>query len=140
MAQRRNAAEAEDLARLSEDVARWRRTRAKLSPMPGALWKAAVAVAGRLGVNPVRLALGLNYKALQSRVEADGEVVASASAGAPTARFVELSGTQVLGLPGVGGPVVEFADAHGTRVTVRLAAGTKLDMARLVTAFRRRQA
>ena len=140
MAQRRNAAEAEELARLSEDVARWRRTRAKRSPMPASLWKAAIALARRLGVNPVKNALGLNYKALRSRVEAGGGVAANASAGAPTGRFVELSGAQVLGLPGAGGSVVELADAHGTRVTVRLAAGTKLDVARLVAAFRGRQA
>jgi hypothetical protein len=137
MAQRGNAADAAELARLSGDVERWRRTRAKLSPMPGPLWRAAIALARRLGVNPVKNALGLNYKALRSRVEAGGEVAAGARAGAPTARFVELSGAQVLGLPGAGGPVVEFIDAHGTRVTVRLAAGTALDVARLVEAFRR---
>ena len=139
MAQRRNAAEAEELARLSEDVARWRRTRAKLSPMPAALWKAAVVVAGRLGVNPVRLALGINHRALQSR-RGRRRGWRGREGGRTTARFVGLSGTQVLGLRGAGGPVVELADAHGTRMTVRLAAGTKLDVARLVAAFRRRQA
>ena len=135
MARRRNAAEAQELARLSEDVERWRRTRGKLSPMPAPLWKAAIALARRLGVNPVKNALGLNYRALRSRVEADGEV--AASAGAPAARFVELSGAQVLGLPGAGGSVVEIADAHGARLTVRLVAGTQLDVARVVEAFRR---
>ena len=135
MGQRRNAADAEDLARLSEDVERWRRTRAKLSPMPAPLWKAAIALARRLGVNPVKNALGLNYRALRSRVEAGGEF--AASAGAPTARFVELSGAQVLGVPAATGPEVEVCDALGARLTVRLVAGTQLDVARVVEAFRR---
>lgn len=139
MAQRGNAADAAELARLSEEVERWRRTRAKLSPMPGPLWRMAIALARRLGVNPVKNALGLNYKALSSRVEAGSEVAAGARAGAraPTARFVELSGAQVLGVPAAPGPVVEVIDAHDARLTVRLAAGTALDVASLVEAFRR---
>ena len=137
MAQRGNAADAAELARLSEEVERWRRTRAKLSPMPAPLWKATIALARRLGVNPVKNALGLNYRALRSRVEAGGEVAASGSAGAPTARFVELSGAQVLGVPVATGPEVEVSDALGARLTVRLVAGNQLDVARLVEAFRR---
>ena len=135
MARRRNAAEAEDLARLSEDVVRWRRTRAKLSPMPAPLWRAAIALARRLGVNPVKNALGLNYTALRTRVEARGEVATSASTSSP--RFVELSGAQVLGVPAAPGSVVEVCDAHGARLTVHLVAGAQLDVARLVESFRR---
>ena len=135
MAQRRNAAEAEELAQLSEDVARWRRTRAKLTPMPAPLWKAAIALARRLGVNPVKNALGLNYKALRTRVEARGEVATSGATSSP--RFVELSGAQVLGLPAAPGSVVELSDADGARLMVRLVAGCELDVARLVEAFRR---
>jgi hypothetical protein len=135
MAQRRNAAEAEDLARLSEEVERWRRTRAKLSPMPAPLWRAAIALARRLGVNPVKNALGLNYTALRTRVEARGEVATSAGTSSP--RFVELAGAQVLGAPAAPGSVVEVCDAHGSRLTVRLVAGAQLDVARLVESFRR---
>ena len=60
MAYQEDAAGSADLAKLSEDVGRWRRTRAKLSPMPAALWSKATALAQRLGVHPVQSALGLN--------------------------------------------------------------------------------
>ena len=139
MAKRHSGADAaEDLARLSDDVERWRKTRAKLSPMPGPLWTGAIALARRLGVNPVKGALGLNYKALRTRVEASGRPAKSASAS--SARFVELSGAQVLGAPAAAGTVVEVSDAHGARLTVRLAAGGDLDVARVVEAFRRASA
>jgi hypothetical protein len=36
--------------------------------------------------------------------------------------------------------VVEIADAHGVRLTIRLDAGTPVDVARLVEAFRGRPA
>lgn len=135
MAKRHNGADAEELARLSEDVERWRRTRAKLSPMPVPLWNGAIALARRLGVNPVKNALGLNYKALRIRVEAGGGRATSTDA--PSARFVELSRAQGLGVPAVTGAVVEMSDAHGARLTVRLVADGDLDVARLVEAFRR---
>ena len=138
MARQRNAAaDARELAQLSKDVERWRQTRAKLSPMPAPLWAAAIALARRLGVNPVKEALGLNYTALRTRLDAArSDVVATAPA-----RFVELSGAQVMGLPSAApGSVLEFSDAHGTRLTVRLDAGASLDVARLVEAFRRRTA
>ena len=142
MAKRHSGADAadaaEDLARLSDDVERWRKTRAKLSPMPGPLWTGAIALARRLGVNRVKNALGLNYKALRNRVEASGRPAKSATAS--SARFVELSGAQVLGAPAAAGTVVEVSDAHGARLTVRLAAGGDLDVARVVEAFRRASA
>ena len=138
MAKRRSAAEAEDLARLNEGVERWRRTRAKLSPMPAPLWNGAIALARRLGVNPVKDALGLNYKALRTRVETSRG--GAPSTAASSARFVELSGAQVLGVPAAAGAVVEVSDAHGARLTVRLVAGGDLDVARVVEAFRRASA
>lgn len=135
MAQQRNAEDAGALARLSEEVDQWRRTRAKLGPMPAHLWKKAAALARRLGVNPVKTALGLNYEVLRSHAEV-GDQVAS-SPGGRTTRFVELSGAEVLGVPATTGSVVEVFDAGGARLTVRLVAGAELDVARLVEAFRR---
>ena len=89
MAQRHD--EAAELGRLTEQVDSWRATRAKLAPMPEPLWTGAVALARRLGVNPVKEALGLNYNALRARV------VGAKKGAAVAARFVELSGAQVLG-------------------------------------------
>jgi hypothetical protein len=135
--QRSGAADERELAQLTKDVERWRQTRAKLAPMPAPLWDEAIALARRMGVNPVKAALGLNYTALRTRLNAARREVALP---APT-RFVELSGAQVMGLPSAApGSVLEFSDAHGTRLTVRLMAGADVDVSRLVEAFRRRTA
>lgn len=135
MAQRHHTAHDGNLAQLSADVERWRRTRAKLSPMPSELWDAAAEVARRLGINPVKEALGLNYGVLKARVVTGSRKFTKARE--PAARFVELSGAQMLGLPGATGAVVELVDAQGARLTVRLASGAECDVARLVEAFRR---
>ena len=66
MAQRHD--EAAELGRLTEQADSWRATRAKLAPMPEPLWPGAVGLARRLGVNPVKEALGLNYNALLGAV------------------------------------------------------------------------
>jgi hypothetical protein len=123
------------LKQLQRRIDRWRSSREKLHPMPSPLWSEAAALARELGVNPVRSALGLNYESLKKHTEDEG-----AEGGRETGigKFVELSGAQVLGLPAADGPVVEVSDASGARLTVRLAAGSELDVARLVAAFRGR--
>lgn len=129
MAHREAAATTTGLARLSEDIGQWRRTRAKLSPMPAELWRRATSLAQQLGIHPVQSALGLNYEALRSRV------AAGASAGPPAASFVEVSGADVLRT--TAGAVIELADGCGWRLTVRLPGGAPCDVAGLVEAFRR---
>jgi len=106
--------------------------------MPSQLWMEAAALARELGVNPVRSALGLNYESLKRHL-GDGGVASRGVSEASIAKFVELSGAQVLGSPSAG-PVVELCDASGIRVTVRLAAGSTLEVAELVEAFRGRRA
>ena len=126
----REAAASRGLARLGEDIERWRRTRVKLSPMPAELWRRATALAQQLGIHPVQSALGLNYEALRSRV-AGG----TSASEVPPASFVEVSGADVL--RGSAGAVIEVTDVRGGRLTVRLPAGATCDVAGLVEAFRR---
>ena len=172
MTQQRQAATAEQLARLNEQVERWRRERTKRSPMPAHLWDQAVSLAGQMGVNPVAAAVGLSYTSLSQRVARGGALAArhpqsgfvesaglqrATRSGASAARasqddfvalaaratpgaFVELTTTQPPAPPASGALVVEVSDPQGVRLTVRLAAGTVLDVARLVEAFRRRPA
>lgn len=130
-----NSREQGDLKRLRKKIDRWRSSRQKLHPMPSPLWSEAAALARGLGVNPVSSALGLNYESLKRYTEDEG-----AGGGRETGigKFVELSGAQVLGVPAADGPVVEVSDASGARLTVRLAAGSELDVAGLVAAFRGR--
>lgn len=125
------------LNRLRERIDGWRSSREKLHPMPAELWREATALARELGVNPVSSALGLNYESLKRHLKGAGAATAEA-AEAPVARFVELSGAQVLGSPTAVGPVVELCDTSGTRLTIRLAAGSTLQVAELVETFRRR--
>jgi hypothetical protein len=129
MARRQLAA----LKRLRERIDDWRSSREKLHPMPTRLWREAAALARELGVNPVRGALGLNYESLKRHLE--DESVATGAGEVSIGKFVELSGAQLLGSPS-GGPVVELCDPSGARLTVRLTAGSTLDVVELVEAFR----
>ena len=139
MARQRQTTTSDRTKELRERIARWRLTRAKRRPMPAALWNEAAALARELGVHPVKSALGLNYESLRRRVN-EGTTCADGVRADNSGNFVELSGAQLLGLPVAVGPVVELSDASGARLTVRLSAGSALDVARLVAAFRGRQA
>jgi hypothetical protein len=139
MAQKtQQAATAVQLKQVRERIERWRGSRRRCSPMPARLWDEATALARELGVYPVKRALGLNYESLKRRVGSGrpgrGRAEADASG------FVELSGAQLLGLPVATGPMIEVSDGNGVRLTVRLASGSALDVARLVEAFRGRPA
>jgi hypothetical protein len=122
---------AERLQRLRGRIEHWRRARQKLSPMPADLWEEAAAVAETLGVSPVARALGLGYEPLQQRTRTRGD---------GNSGFVEMSGAQlVAAAPAVEvvcGPVVEVAAGDGARLTIRLPAGSALDVSRLVEVFR----
>ena len=184
MTQERQAVPAERLARLNEQVERWRRERTKRSPMPAHLWDQAVSLARQMGINPVAAAVGLSYESLSQRV-ARGDMAATTASqggfvelsgpqrvtrsGAPATRapqggfvdlagtqraapggvlaartapgaFVELTATRLPEPPAEAGLVVEVSDPQGVRLTVRLAAGSALDVVRLVEAFRQRAA
>jgi len=128
----------EALKGLSERIDHWRSSREKLHPMPPRLWREAAALARELGVNSVRSTLGLNYESLKRHLGNGGGAPREASE-ASMAKFVELSGAEVLGSPSAG-PVVELCDASGTRLTVRLAAGSTIGITEVVEAFRGRRA
>ena len=106
--------------------------------MPAELWVEAADLAGRLGVYAVARALRLNYGSLKTRADRrrrGGREGASCEGG-----FVELSGAQILGTPPGTGAAVEIVEESGARLTVRLAEGDDLDLAKLVEAFRGRGA
>ena len=90
-------------------IEKWRKTRKKRSPMPAALWDAAVELAQSDGVYPISRALKLNYQSLQCRVS----IASSATrpwTGAPRG-FVELSSPLPIALSASpAGPVLELSD------------------------------
>ena len=136
MRTRKQHKDSEDIAEVRERIDRWRATRTKRSPMPAPLWDAAVRLAQTHGIYPIARRLPVNYESLQSRVGGahGGSEPKAAKPAAP--RFVELTGAQLLASLVSIGPVVEVSDARGDRLTVRLGAGSTLDVARVVAAFR----
>lgn len=130
MAQQKELAAARRLERLRRQIDLWRTSREKQEPMPARLWKEAGALALELGVNPVKDALGVNYRSLQKHME-DERVALGSRAEDGAGRFVELAGPQVM-----VGPEVELCDAKGIRLTVRFGVGSALDLVELVKAFR----
>jgi len=99
--------------------------------MPADLWSEAVSLARVGRAYAVARALRLNFDGLKRRI-----AEAEADALAPRGAFVELSGAQILGPSAVPGAVVELLGKDGVRMTVRLASGAELDVARVVAAFR----
>ncbi|HTP29188.1 MAG TPA: hypothetical protein VMK12_26440 [Anaeromyxobacteraceae bacterium] len=139
MVQQRQLAGPRRMERLRVRIEMWRSSREKLQPMPARLWREAAALARELGAGPVGRALGLNHQALKKHMEVRGNGWGGADvAEAPTAGFVELARTQVLGMVAATGPIVEVSDARGVKLTVRLAAGSSLNLAELVEIFRGR--
>lgn len=140
---RRQRTAAERLDELRARIEEWRRTRGKRSPMPGKLWSDATALGRELGAYRVMRALSVNYGSLKRRMYGDeeshgGRQVHSASASAGRGGFIELRGAQILGAGAPTASSIELESADGTRMTVRLASGSALDVVGLVEAFRRR--
>lgn len=123
---------------LRDQIARWRRTRAKRSPMPAELWREAVALARDSGTYSIARAVRVDYESLARRVVEAG----ANERGGDAARvaFVELTGAQLLGASVPSGPVVEMTDADGVRLTIHLVGGAPLDVADVVQGFRRPRA
>ena len=132
---RRRSAVPRDIATLGRRVEHWRSSREKRSPMPESLWQEATRLSRKHGVSPVCRHVGLGYASLQKRVAAAES--ASSQESAEGCGFVELSAAQLLG----GSPsqtVLELSARDGTRLTLRLAPGSEVDVVGLVEAFRGR--
>lgn len=134
MARRRGTA-AERLDELRARIDEWRRTREKRSLMPGELWSDAAKLGRELGAYRVMRGLSVNYESLKRRMHPD---VHSGATSTGRGGFIELRGEQILGAGAPTASSIELESADGTRLTVRLASGSALDVVALVAAFRRR--
>jgi hypothetical protein len=100
--------------------------------IPDALWKLALALAGRHGVSRTAIALKLDYYALKKRLAARPlPAVATARRDSPPA-FVELAPTA---LTGSGQCLVEFENAAGATLRVYLHGGQVPDLVALGRSF-----
>ena len=112
-------------------IEKWRRTRKKRSPMPEQLWLEAAVLAKSHGVYRISQALRVAYEPLRRWTAKTGQLEAKKQA--DTAGFVEVA------LPGAAaketGPVVELADGDGAKLTIRLPAHSRVDVAGLASAW-----
>ena len=109
----------------------WRSTQPAYARMPEELWETAVALARVDGAYAVARHLGLNYATLKRRLERS----AAARAQSAARGFVELDAAQMFGTAASAGSVVDLARADGTKLTMRLREGEKLDVVALANAF-----
>ena len=96
------------LEKVRRRLERWRRTRTyRRSPIPAALWSAAVAVARQHGLYTTSRVLRLDYTALKKRMPAAGEPASPA--------FIELTPAM-----GTCGCVIEIESPCGGTMRVRV--------------------
>lgn len=100
--------------------------------MPESLWREATRLGRVYGVSPVCRHVGLGYVSLQQRVAGSDDE--STRAPVDEAGFVELSAGQLLGASAAQ-TVLELSDREGTRLTLRLAPGSEVDVRGLVEGF-----
>ena len=122
-----------DVSRAAERFKQWRRTRGRGERIPARLWSLAAAVARRHGVSRTAGVLKLEYYALKERLTQPSP--RSGAAGIPILppSFVELTpGPQPTPSP----CEIEFSDAFGSTLRIRLPAGHVPDLVALVRSCR----
>lgn len=132
MAHPRKAPSPEDLALLRRKIEIWRKTRPSRGETPADIWESAVALARIYGVCQIARAVGLDYKALRTRVSK-----APVKPGLVKPTFVELPATLAAEpvptpLPGTS---IEITSPNGSRMRITLEAGRGLEASGIVAAF-----
>ena len=130
MRRKRRAALPKKVKKLRTRIERWRRTRLKRSAMPEELWVEAALLARTHGTYRISSDLRLNYENLKKRVDEAPEAGRDDSAG-----FVEVEGAQFVGAFESARTVVEFSDADGAKLVIRLSDRKDLDVVGLADAF-----
>lgn len=119
---KRSPAQPDDFAAARRAFERWRKTRSSGERIPEPLWRSAVRLARKHGVNPTAKALGLDYYSLKARLE--GDAAARRKPREPKRRarrksaFVELPITGIS--RGDNGHAVVLERRDGTKLRVEL--------------------
>jgi hypothetical protein len=119
------------LERLRRRFDRWRGVHRVRSRLPEPLWRSAVRMADRYGLNRTAKTLRLDYYALKKRIERDGGVVADLSK-KDTAAFVELTSSPWVG---VCDCTLDFENAGGAKMRVQLKSSAMPDLAAISRMF-----
>lgn len=110
----------------------WRRTRKVRTRIPEPLWTAAVKVAAEYGVHRTAKVLRLDYYRLKRRTEKDTAAGGDTASGEKRAGFVEVP----VPMPGsLGECLIEWEDAEGARMRMRLSGGEMPDPVALGRSF-----
>ena len=113
------------MERVRQRFERWRRTRTPgRSPIPNALWAAAVALARRHGLYATSRLLRLDYTALKRRMSTAGDRAVASAASRPM--VIELSPA-----PGLCPCVIEIESPCGGRMRVQVPQVTVPDLVAL---------
>lgn len=132
MAQAWKAPSPEDLDPLRKRVDIWRTTRTSRGHTPAEIWDTAVALARIYGPCQVARAVGLDYKALRSRVAKAPE-----KPGLVKPTFVQLPAVPIPQAKATPAPVttIEISSPDGSRMRISLEAGRGMEAAGIVAAF-----
>lgn len=128
MGQKRSGSGTPDLVTARREIERWRRTRAKVSPMPEPLWETAVGLVEMHGVRGTAVGLGICYKSLRKRLAATATRALEKTASRP---FVEVrpiaTPAWIADVPEASAPIVlELSGVAGQRLTLRLSSAEHL--------------
>lgn len=145
-----------DVTAVYSEITEWRSNRKKRTPVPSEIWSAATGLAQRYGVYRISQTLRLNYGALKRRVvDSMGEaspLTCGNAAAASRCEFIELTGDGMMAgaqphntaadpVSRGGGPFqmeIEVSDGAGSRMTVRMLDGSRVDLTDLVSTFWKR--
>jgi hypothetical protein len=111
---------------------KWRRTRKVRSPIPEALWAAAVKMASTYGLHPAAKALRVNYYTLKKRVEREAAAASRTPEGDTVTTFFELTPPVA---PGACECKLEWEDSGGAKMRVYLKGIAAPDLAALSRSF-----
>ena len=117
---------------VERQVAHWRRTRRKRSPMPPALWDAVVSLARTHGIYAIARDLGLICGTLKQRVE---QTPGGGSLGRrDETGFAEVPAAQLVSSTEAVSAVVELSGSDGAKLVTRLRDEDRLDVLGLADA------
>ena len=119
------------LERLRQRFDRWRSTHRVRSRLPEPLWRSAVRMAARYGLNRTAKTLRLDYYVLKKHIERDGIAVADL-AKKESAGFVELTSSPFVG---VCDCTLDFENAGGAKMRVQFKSSAIPDLAALSWSF-----
>ena len=119
-----------DLARVVGRFAEWRRRREFGARIPESLWRSAMVLSARHGLNRTAKALQLDYYSLKQRIEAQASAAVPDRSPRPT--FVELAASP---LATTGECLIEFANTSGSILRVHLKGHEVPDLVALGRSF-----